>query len=106
MKFNLAKYAFISKEQADEKIASLYDLDAPKFRFEKPIILGNILFKAEVLDELGGVLTDAVYSGKWHVDMCWYDLDTHPLDWGLFYEEVDGNGIVKVAGINYNDHKF
>ena len=111
MKFNLAKYSFDSKEQAEEKIEALYNVDAdgnktPRLKFEKPIILGDILLKNEVKDELGEVLEEAIYSGRWHVDMCWYGLDDHPRGWKSYYEEVDGNGRAKMAGIEYNDYKF
>lgn len=100
MKFNLAKYAFDSKEQFKTKLESLKDI-----RFEIAIELGNICLVAESIS-LDDVVTEAIYSDKCHVDMCWYGLDDHPFGWKSYYVEVDGNGSAKIAGLEYNDYKF
>lgn len=110
MKFNLAKYAFTSKEQFDTKLALLYDVDAegnkiPKSNF-RVSELGNLVDIEATYDEEGVELTPVVYSLKWAVDMVWYGLDTHPTDWAIHSIIVLGNGKHSVSGLNYNDYKF
>lgn len=106
---NLAKYAFDNKEQSENKINALYSEDdkgrlIPKHNFEV-IVLGCICLEDEVID-IDGNVTSAVFSDKYHVDMIWHELETHPFGWKSYYVDVDGNGSHSIAGENYNDYKF
>ena len=110
MKLNIAKYAFNTKEQFEEKLDALYTMDEegnniPDFKFSV-VQLGNIELEAEVLDEEGEVDSKAVMSEKWHVDSAWFEQEDHPYGWKSYNEDLESEGVHGFAGLNYLDHKF
>lgn len=98
---NIAKYKFDSKYQFKKKLNALNSI-----KHEKPIILGHIVESEATFNELGEILKEQVISTTYHVDMAWHELSDHPLGWKMHYENVDGNGLSGIAGLNYNDYKF
>ena len=110
MGFNIAKYEFNSKEQYEEKFASLHTEDEegnliPKFKFTV-ISIGHLVLEDGVYDEEGEVITPPVMDDKWHVDALWRGLDDHPEGWGDFSIDIDSEGMHGFMGLSYLEHKF
>ena len=131
----VAKYEFNSREQFLDKYDNLYTSDdegnkVPKFKFAK-VELGHITLQKEELDEDGEVISEAVLSEGWHVDMAWWlegittveeeavlDEDgmvvtpqvtsiDHPYGWKTYKVDFDeGQGMHSFAGVDYQTHKF
>lgn len=80
--------------------------------------LGNIVLTPGEYDEEGNEVVAPVLSDKYHVDVCWVDLNdsvdedgnpvyaTHPGDWGNFAVDIPDNGVHSFMGMNHADHKF
>ena len=107
----IGKYEFNSKTQADTKIAALgtaTDEDGKEYPNHKHAIahLGNLLVSAEVLDEEGKVVADAVYSELHAVDVLWRGLDVHPIGWENYAVEITSEGMHGFAGISYLENKI
>jgi hypothetical protein len=112
----IGKYAFNSKEQAQDKIDSLgteTDENGKEYPTHKHSIveLGNIVL------EQGEGISVPVLSDKWHLDVAWrledsYDEDgnlieaDHPYGWKSYSEEIDGDGVHSFFGLKYNELKF
>lgn len=111
MKLNIAKYAFNTKEQFEEKLDALHTMDEegnniPDFKFSV-VQIGNIELEAEVLDEKGKVESKAVFSEKWHVDVAFFEQDEHPYGWKSYKVDFEeGQGMHSFAGVDYQSHKF
>ena len=110
MKLNIAKYAFNSREQFQDKFDALHTVDEegkliPNFKFGV-VKLGNIQLEAPTFDEEGEVLTEAVLSEQWHVDVAWFEQEDHPYGWKSYNVDLDSEGMHGFAGLNYLDHKF
>ncbi len=135
MKFKVAKYEFDSKTQYDTKFAALHTDDAdgnpiPNFKFAA-VELGHIVLEQATYDEDGEVVTEAVLSDGWHVDMAWWlegittieeeavlDEDgmvvtpavtsiDHPYGWKSYKVDFEeGQGMHSFAGVDYQSHKI
>ena len=110
MKLNIAKYAFNSREQFQDKFDALHTVDdegnsIPNFRFSI-VQLGNIQLEAPTFNEEGEVLTEAVLSEQWHVDSVWFEQEDHPYGWKTYREDLSSEGSHGFAGLSYSDHKF
>ena len=110
MKLNIEKYAFNSREQFLDKLDALHTMDEegnniPNFKFSVAQ-LGNIVLEAAVIDQEGEEQVEAVLSERWHVDVVWFEQDSHPYGWATYKVELDGEGMHGFAGLNYLDHKF
>ena len=105
----ISKYKFTSKEQTQTKIASVN-----KEPNNHTIVqLGNIVLEQAVIDEDGGVVTEAVLSEDWHVDVLWVGLEAdedgtidHPYGWKSYSVDLDSEGCHGFAGLSYLSHKF
>ena len=114
----ISKYEFDSREQVISKIASLgtaTDEDGNEYPTHKHTIvhLGNIVLEQAVIDEDGEVVTEAVLSEDWHVDVLWSDLEAdedgtidHPYGWKSKSVNIDGDGVHAFFGLSYDSLKF
>ena len=114
----IAKYEFTSKEQAQTKIDAL-GVSTDENGNESPnhkhtiVSLGHIVLEQAVIDEDGEVVTEAVLSEDWHVDVLWSDLEAdedgtidHPYGWKSKSVNIDGDGVHAFFGLNYDSLKF
>jgi hypothetical protein len=108
---NISKYQFDSKEQGISKIASLgsaTDEDGNEYPTHNHTIvtLGHIVLEPAVIDEDGVVITEAVLSEGWHLDVLWIGLYEHPYGWKSYSIDVVGEGVHSFAGVSYQNNKF
>jgi hypothetical protein len=74
MKYTFRKYAFGSKGAATTKINALgVDEEGNPTHKHTIAVLGNIVLAPAVLDEEGNVITEAVLSETYNVDVLWRD---------------------------------
>jgi hypothetical protein len=114
----IAKYEFTSKEQAQTKIDALgvsTDENGNEYPTHKHTIvhLGHIVLEQAVLDEDGEVVTEAVISDGWHLDVLWVGLEAdedgiidHPYGWKSYNVDLTSEGSHGFAGLSYLSHKF
>ena len=101
------KYSFTSKEQADKKIDALgLDEDGNVTHSHTIVRIGHLTEVEAVLDIDGEVITEAVLSTDYCVDVMWSDLDKHPFGWSTYAVDVTGNGVHRFAGIDYQENKI
>ena len=108
---NISKYQFDSKEQGISKIASLgtaTDENGNEYPTHKHTIvnLGHIVLEPAVIDADGVVITEAVLSEGWHLDVLWIGLDDHPYGWKSYNVDLSSEGSHGFAGLSYLDNKF
>ena len=108
---NISKYHFDSKEQGVSKIASLgtaTDEDGNEYPTHNHTIasLGHIVLKQAVIDEEGEIITEALLSERWHVDVMWIGLEDHPYGWKSYNVDLSSEGSHGFAGMSYLSHKF
>ena len=117
----VGKYEFNSREQFLDKYDKLHTSDkegnkVPKFKFAK-VELGHITLQKEELDEDGEVISEAVLSECWCVDMAWFLEDEfneegeliskdHPYGWKSYSVDIETEGVHGIAGVSYLDNKF
>jgi len=107
----IGKYQFDNKEQAQTKIDALgtaIDEDGNEYPTHKHTIvhLGNIVLEQAVIDEDGEIVTEAVLSEDWHVDVLWSDDEGHPYGWANKAIDIDGNGVHSFFGLSYESLKI
>tara|TARA_R110002020_G_scaffold297267_5_gene513043 strand:+ start:633 stop:965 length:333 start_codon:yes stop_codon:yes gene_type:complete len=107
----LGKYAFDSKEQAEEKIKTLgVELNEDGVEVPThPHAIIHLLFIAvedAEYDDEGVITKEAVYSVKYSVDTAWRDITEHPEGWADYYVEVNGDGAHSIDGLNYQENKI
>ena len=96
---NIGKYEFNSKEQAESKIAAF---NGESHSFVK---LGFALIEKPTYDDEGNLLTEAVFSDKYMVDVAWeYLADEegnvdHPYGWKSYAVDVEDEGIHSFYGL-------
>jgi len=108
---NIAKYEFTSKEQAQTKIDALEvstDENGNEYPTHKHTIvtLGHIVLEPAVIDEDGEIITEAVLSEGWHLDVLWIGLDDHPYGWKSYDVDLPNEGLHGFAGLSYLANKF
>ena len=114
----IAKYEFTSKEQAQTKIDAL-GVSTDENGNESPnhkhtiVSLGHIVLEQAVIDEDGEVVTEAVISEDWHVDVLWVGLEAdedgvidHPYGWKSYNVDLTSEGCHGFAGVSYLANKF
>ena len=97
----IGKYEFNSKEQLDSKIEGLKENHSHTI-----VKLGNIVLQQAEYDEEGEVITEAVLSDKFHVDVMWVGLKDHPYGWKSYSVDLDGNGMHSFLGVDYVTNKI
>ena len=107
----IAKYEFTSKEQAQTKIDAL-GVSTDENGNESPnhkhtiVTLGHIVLEPAVIDADGVVITEAVLSTGWHLDVLWVGLDDHPYGWKSYNVDLTSEGSHGFAGVSYLANKF
>ena len=131
----ISKYAFNSKEQAQDKIDSLgtaTDENGNEYPTHKSSIvqLGNIVLEQGEYNEEGEEITTPVLSDKWHLDVAWDDADIttveeeavldddgniispevtsvdHPYGWKSYAIDIEGDGVHSFFGLSYESLKL
>ena len=108
---NISKYQFDNKEQAQTKIDALgtaTDENGNEYPTHKHTIvtLGHIVLEPAVIDEDGVIITEAVLSEGWHLDVLWIGLENHPYGWKSYNVDLTSEGSHGFAGLSYLDNKF
>ena len=108
---NISKYQFDSKKQGISKTASLgsaTDEDGNEYPTHNHTIvtLGHIVLEQAVIDEDGEIITEAVLSEGWHLDVLWIGLENHPYGWKSYNVDLTSEGSHGFAGLSYLDNKF
>ena len=107
----IGKYAFDSKEQAETKIKALgtaIDIDGNETPSHPHTIvhLGNIVLQAGEYNAEGEEVKAPILSDKYHIDVLWIGLETHPRGWKSYAAEVEGEGVHGFMGLSYADYKI
>ena len=108
---NIAKYEFNSKEQSQAKIDALgtaTDENGNEYPIHNHgiVTLGHIVLESAIVDENGEVITEAVLSTGWHLDVMWRGLDDHPYGWKSYNVDLTSEGSHSFMGVSYLEHKF
>ena len=111
----IGKYEFKSKEQVQEKIEDLgvdYDWEGNQYPTHKHIIveLGHIIleegkYKLNEKAEMQ-IIKEPVISDKYHIDVIWYDIESHPYGWKTYSCDLDSEGVHKFSGLSYLENKI
>lgn len=109
--FTIGKYEFNSKEQAKEKIKALgvnIDEDGNEYPTHNHSIveLGYIVLQQAEYDKEGEVVTEAVLSNKYHVDVLWEGLESHPYGWATYSIDLNEEGTHSFFGVSYIGNKM
>lgn len=107
----IAKYEFNSKEQFKTKERALgidIDEDGNEFKNHNHAIveLGNIVIQSAIINEYGEIVTPAVLSEKYHVDVMWRGIEKHPYGWASYSVDLDSEGSHSFLGVNYLENKM
>ena len=114
----IGKYAFNSKEQAQDKIDALgvaQDEEGNTYKTHRHTIveLGYEVITEATIDEEGEVVTEAVYGTDYLVDVLWRDLEAdesgeidHPYGWKSYSVSIETEGIHSFMGLKYQDLKL
>lgn len=109
---NIGKYDFDSKQQAEEKIKSLGTANDengksyPTHRHSIRMIDEPILLSKAIYNDSDEIVTEAVYSEFYSVDVIWQDLETHPIGWAEHSVNIETEGVHGFAGLSYQAKKF
>ena len=108
----IGKYEFKDQKTAEAKIKALgveTDEDGNEYPTHGHAIvkLGHIVLEQGEYDEEGNEIKAPVLSDKYHLDVAWKDLESHPYGWKSSAVAVtDGNGVHSFYGINYQEKKM
>lgn len=114
----IGKYAFNSKEQAQDKIDALgvaQDEEGNTYKTHKHTIieLGYEVITEAIIDEEGKIVQEAVYGTDYLVDVLWRDLEAdedgeidHPYGWKSYSVNIETEGKHSFMGLNYQDLKL
>ena len=114
----IGKYAFNSKEQAQDKIDALgiaQDEDGYNYPTHPYTVveLGYEVISDAVINEEGEVVQEAVYGTDYLVDVLWKGLEPdedgeidHPYGWKSYSVDIETEGIHGFMGLKYQDLKL
>lgn len=104
----IGKYAFKDESTSDAKITALGVDDEGNATHGHAIVkLGYIVLEQGEYDAEGNEIKAPVISDKYHLDVAWKDLESHPYGWKSNAVAVtDGNGVHSFYGINYQENKM
>lgn len=111
MEIKLGKYEFKSEEQALDKIQDLginTDFEGNEYPTHKHaiVLLGHIVLEQGEYDENLEEIKAPVLSDKYHVDVVWNGLESHPYGWKTYSVDLESEGMHKFAGISYLENKM
>ena len=104
----IGKYAFTDESTSDAKITALGVDDEGNATHGHAIVkLGHIVLEQGEYDAEGNEIKAPVLSDKYHLDVAWKNLESHPYGWKTSAVAVaDGNGVHSFYGINYQENKM
>ncbi len=104
----IGKYAFTDKSTSDAKITALGVDDEGNATHGHAIVkLGHIVLEQGEYDAEGNEIKAPVLSDKYHLDVAWKNLESHPYGWKTSAVSVaDGNGVHSFYGIDYQENKM
>ena len=104
----IGKYAFTDKSTSDAKITALGVDDEGNATHGHAIVeLGYIVLEQGEYDAEGNEIKAPVLSDKYHLDVAWKNLESHPYGWKTSAVAVaDGNGVHSFYGIDYQENKM
>jgi len=104
----IGKYSFKDESTSDAKITALGVDDEGNATHGHAIVkLGHIVLEQGEYDAEGNEIKAPVLSDKYHLDVAWKDLDSHPYGWKTSAVAVaDGNGVHSFYGIDYQENKM
>ena len=70
------------------------------------VLLGNIVLEQGEYDELGEEIKAPVLSDKYHIDVAWNDLESHPYGWKTYSVDLESEGMHKFGGVSYLKNKM
>ena len=111
MEIKLGKYEFKSEVQALEKIQDLgvdTDFEGNEYPTHKHaiVLLGHIVLEQGEYDENLEEIKAPVLSEKYHVDVVWYGLESHPYGWKTYSVDLESEGMHQFAGVSYLENKM
>tara|TARA_R110000822_G_scaffold283253_2_gene404787 strand:- start:18 stop:323 length:306 start_codon:yes stop_codon:yes gene_type:complete len=95
----IGKYEFNSREQAKFKIDRLSDSN------HSVVELGFLTLKHAVYDG-EELMSEAVVSSKYSVDILWNELTEHPYGWKSYSIDLDSGGSHSFYGVDYLVNKI
>ena len=106
-----SKYEFNSKEQAKEKIKALgveKNDDGNEYPTHNHSIveLGYIVLKDGVYNDDLKEIEPPIYSDKYHVDVLWKGIDSHPYGWATYSIDLNEEGTHSFFGVSYITNKM
>ena len=104
----IGKYSFKDESTSDAKITALGVDDEGNATHGHAIVkLGHIVLEQGEYDAEGNEIKAPVLSDKYHLDVAWKNLDSHPYGWKTSAVAVaDGNGVHSFYGIDYQENKM
>lgn len=95
----IGKYEFDSKEQAQTKIEGLSENSHSIVELGF-LTLEHAIYNGEEL------ISEAVLSDKYSVDVLWNGLTDHPYGWKSYSIDLDNNGSHSFYGVDYLTNKI
>ena len=103
----VSKYEFNDEAQVNSKVEGLgIDEDGNATHSHTVVRLGHITLSPATFDEDGDEVTPAVFSDKYHVDVLWHDLSSHPYGWATYAIDLSTEGSHSFFGVKYIDNKL
>ena len=103
----ISKYEFIDEAQANSKIEGLGINEEGNPTHNHTVVkLGYITISPATFDENGDEISPAVHSDKFHVDVMWKDLESHPYGWATYAINLNNEGSHSFFGVSYLDNKL
>ena len=103
----VSKYEFNDEAQVNSKVEGLgIDEDGNATHSHTVVKLGHITLSPATFDEDGDEVTPAVFSDKYHVDVLWNDLSSHPYGWATYAIDLSTEGSHSFFGVKYIDNKL
>jgi len=117
MAIHIGKYAFNSKEQAQDKIEALgveQDEEGNSYptHHHTVVELGLEVLEEAVYEE-GELVSETVFGTDYLIDVLWSNLEAdedgsvdHPYGWKTYSVDIDSEGIHGFLGLSYQDLKI
>lgn len=97
----IGKYEFLDEKQADEKILGLGE------EHNHTIVkLGYIVIENGVYDDDLNEIKPPILSDKYHIDVMWQGIETHPYGWKSYSVDLTDDGVHSFFGVDYENNKI
>ena len=111
MEIKISKYEFKSEEQVLDKIHDLgvdTDFEGNEYPTHKHaiVLLGHIVLEQGEYNKDGEEIKAPILSNKYHVDVVWNGLESHPYGLKTYCVDLESEGIHSFYGISYLENKM